>query len=63
MPIFTQTPTHSFLRMVDPRNGLAPGDPDRMSARISKSFDREPVPFATGTCSQALKGTLTQYTI
>jgi hypothetical protein len=28
--------------MVDPKNGLAPGDRDRMSARISKSFDLEP---------------------
>jgi len=25
MPIYDQTPAHSFLRMLDPKNGLAPG--------------------------------------
>jgi hypothetical protein len=24
MPIYDQTPAHSFLRMLDPKNGLAP---------------------------------------
>src|SRR5271154_2845588 len=25
--IYDKTPAHSFLRMLDPKNGLAPGDP------------------------------------
>jgi hypothetical protein len=29
MPIYH----HSFLRMLDPKNGLAPGDQERMAAR------------------------------
>jgi hypothetical protein len=28
MAIYDQTPAHSFLGMLDPKNGLAPGDPD-----------------------------------
>jgi hypothetical protein len=35
MPMYDQTPADSFLRMLDPKNGLAPGDPDRMAARAS----------------------------
>src|SRR5579872_778035 len=27
LPVYDQTPAHSFLSMLDPRNGLAPGDP------------------------------------
>jgi NADP-dependent 3-hydroxy acid dehydrogenase YdfG len=34
MPIYDDTPAHSFQRMLDPKNGLAPGDPARMAARI-----------------------------
>jgi hypothetical protein len=59
MPIDTQTPAHSFLRMVDPKNGLAPGDPDQMAARISKSVDVESAPLRMVLGSQALEGTLT----
>jgi hypothetical protein len=32
MPVYDQTPAHSFLKMLDPKNGLAPGDPARMAA-------------------------------
>jgi hypothetical protein len=39
MPVYDQTPAHSFLRMLDPGNGLAPGDPARMAARIIESVD------------------------
>jgi NAD(P)-dependent dehydrogenase (short-subunit alcohol dehydrogenase family) len=35
MPIYH----HSFLRMVDPKNGLAPGEQERMAARIIGSVD------------------------
>ena len=44
-PIYDQTPAHSFLRMLDPQSGLAPGDPVRMAARIIESVDTEPAPL------------------
>jgi hypothetical protein len=59
MPIYDQTPAHSFLRMLDPKNGLAPGDPDRMAAQIIESFDVEPALLRLVIGSQALEGTLT----
>jgi NAD(P)-dependent dehydrogenase (short-subunit alcohol dehydrogenase family) len=58
MPIYDQTPAHSFLRMLDPKNGLAPGDPARMAARIIESVDVEPAPLRLVLGSQALEGTL-----
>ena len=58
MPIYDQTPAHSFLRMLDPKNGLAPGDPARMAARIIESVDVEPAPLRMVLGSQALEGTL-----
>jgi NAD(P)-dependent dehydrogenase (short-subunit alcohol dehydrogenase family) len=58
MPIYDQTPAHSFLRMLDPRNGLAPGDPARMAARIIESADVSPAPLRMVFGSQALQGTL-----
>jgi hypothetical protein len=39
MPEYDATPAHAFQRMLDPANGLAPGDPTRMAARIIDSFD------------------------
>ena len=45
MPIYDDTPAHSFLRTLDPKNGLAPGDPARMAARIIESADVEPAPL------------------
>lgn len=59
MPVYDQTPAHSFLRMLDPKNGLAPGDPSRMAARIIESVDNEPAPLRIVLGSQALDGTLT----
>jgi NAD(P)-dependent dehydrogenase (short-subunit alcohol dehydrogenase family) len=59
MPIYDDTPAHSFLRMLDPKNGLAPGDPARMAARIIESVDVEPAPLRMLLGSQALEGTLT----
>ena len=58
-PIYDETPAHSFLRMLDPKNGLAPGDPARMAARIIESVDVEPAPLRMVLGSQALEGTLT----
>jgi NAD(P)-dependent dehydrogenase (short-subunit alcohol dehydrogenase family) len=59
MPIYDQTSAHSFLRMLDPKNGLAPGDPARMAARIIESVDVEPAPLRMLLGSQALESTLT----
>ncbi len=59
MPIYDETPAHSFLRMLDPKNGLAPGDPARMAARIIDSVDLEPAPLRIVLGSQALESTLT----
>jgi len=58
MAIYDQTPAHSFLRMLDPKNGLAPGDPARMAARIIESVDINPAPLRMVFGSQALQGTL-----
>ena len=58
MPIYDQTPAHSFVRMLDPRNGLAPGDPARMAARIIESVDLSPAPLRMVLGSQALENTL-----
>jgi len=59
MPIYDKTPAHSFLRMLDPKSGLAPGDPARMAARIIESVDVEPAPLRIVLGSQALESTLT----
>jgi hypothetical protein len=58
MPIYDPTPAHSFLRMLDPQNGLALGDPARMAARIIESVDVEPAPLRMVLGSQALEGAL-----
>jgi NAD(P)-dependent dehydrogenase (short-subunit alcohol dehydrogenase family) len=58
MPVYDGTPAHSFLRMLDPKNGLAPGDPARMAARIIESVDVEPAPLRLVLGSQALESTL-----
>ena len=58
MPVYDATPAHSFLRMLDPGNGLAPGDPARMAARIIESVDVEPAPLRLLLGSQALACTL-----
>jgi NAD(P)-dependent dehydrogenase (short-subunit alcohol dehydrogenase family) len=59
MPIYDETPAHSFLRMLDPKKGLAPGDPARMAARIIESVDVEPAPLRMVLGSQALESTVT----
>ncbi len=58
MPVYDETPAHGFLRMLDPKNGLAPGDPARMAARIIESVDVSPAPLRIVFGSQALQGTL-----
>jgi NAD(P)-dependent dehydrogenase (short-subunit alcohol dehydrogenase family) len=58
MPIYDKTPAHSFLRMLDPKNGLAPGDPARMAARIIESVDVKLAPLRMVLGSEALKSTV-----
>ncbi|WP_263064334.1 SDR family oxidoreductase [Dickeya dadantii] len=58
MPVYDATPAHAFLRMLDPANGLAPGDPARMATRIIESVDRQPVPLRMVLGSQALQSTI-----
>ncbi|MFE7568734.1 SDR family oxidoreductase [Streptomyces sp. NPDC057539] len=51
-------PAHAFQAMLDPANGLAPGDPQRMAAAIIESVDTEPAPLRMVLGSQALDSTL-----
>jgi NAD(P)-dependent dehydrogenase (short-subunit alcohol dehydrogenase family) len=57
-PAYEGTPARAFERMLDPRNGLAPGDPARMAARIIESVDVEPAPLRLVLGSQALQTTI-----
>jgi NAD(P)-dependent dehydrogenase (short-subunit alcohol dehydrogenase family) len=56
--VYDATPAHSFLRMLDPKNGLAAGDPVRMATRIIESVDVEPAPMRLVLGSQALESTI-----
>lgn len=58
MPEYNNNPAHSFLKMLDPANGLAPGDPARMAARIIESVEKNPAPLRMVLGSEALKNTI-----
>ncbi|WP_328908106.1 SDR family oxidoreductase [Streptomyces sp. NBC_00234] len=58
MPVYDGNPAHAFQAMLDPANGLAPGDPQRMAARIIESVDVSPAPLRMVLGSQALDSTL-----
>ncbi|QHW34836.1 SDR family oxidoreductase (plasmid) [Paenibacillus rhizovicinus] len=58
MPEYEGNPAHGFLSMLDASNGLAPGDPARMAARIIESVDKEPAPLRMVLGSQALANTI-----
>jgi NAD(P)-dependent dehydrogenase (short-subunit alcohol dehydrogenase family) len=58
MPEYDGNPAHAFQRMLDPANGLAPGDPARMAARIIDSASTDPAPLRIVLGSQALASTL-----
>ena len=58
IPAYNDNPAHSFLAMLDPANGLAPGDAARMAARIIESVDIEPAPLRMVLGSKALQTTL-----
>lgn len=62
MPEYDDTPTHAFLKMLDPANGLAPGDPDKMASRIIETVDQDPAPLHVVLGSQALKATIDRLT-
>jgi NAD(P)-dependent dehydrogenase (short-subunit alcohol dehydrogenase family) len=51
-------PAHAFQKMLDPKNGLAPGDPARMAARIIESVAIEPAPLRMVLGSLALQSTV-----
>ena len=58
MSEYDGNPAHAFLRMLDPTNGLAPGDPARMATRIIDSVDMDPAPLRLVLGSQALQSTI-----
>ena len=49
---------HGFLNMLDPKKGLAVGDPAKMAARIIESFDKKDTPLHMVLGSQALQATI-----
>ena len=58
MPEYEGNPAHAFMRMLDPSNGVAPGDPARMAARMIESVDVEPAPLRLVLGTQALDSTI-----
>lgn len=58
LPEYDDTPAHGFLKMLDAANGLAPGDPVRMAARIIESAELEKAPMRMVFGSQALSTTI-----
>ena len=58
LPAYGGTPARSFERMLDPANGLAPGDPARMATAIIYGVDQTPAPLRMVLGSQALAATL-----
>jgi NAD(P)-dependent dehydrogenase (short-subunit alcohol dehydrogenase family) len=58
MPVYVGTPARAFERMLDPANGLAPGDPARMADAIIASVDQDPAPLRMVLGSQALDSTI-----
>ena len=58
LPAYEGNPAHAFQQMLDPKNGLAPGDPARMAARIIESVDVEPAPLRIVLGSIALESTI-----
>lgn len=59
LPAYEGNPARAFLKMLDPKNGLAPGDPARMAQRIIESVDTKPAPLRMVLGSQALQSTIT----
>ena len=55
---YDNTPAHAFQKMLDRKNGLAAGNPERMAARIIESVDITPAPLRMVLGSGALKTTI-----
>ena len=55
---YDNTPAHAFQKMLDRKNGLAAGDPERIVARIIESVDITPAPLRMVLGSGALKTTI-----
>ncbi|WP_097003975.1 SDR family oxidoreductase [Lacrimispora amygdalina] len=58
MPEYDGNPAHNFLNMLDASKVLAPGDPEKIAARIIESAEREPAPLRMVLGSQALISTI-----
>jgi NAD(P)-dependent dehydrogenase (short-subunit alcohol dehydrogenase family) len=58
MPEYEGNVAHAFMHMLDPANGLAPGDPARMATRIIESVDVEPAPLRIVLGTLALDSTI-----
>lgn len=58
MPEYDNNPAHDFLTMLDPANGLAASDPERMATRIIESAAIEPALLRMVLGSQALDSTI-----
>ena len=58
LPAYRGTAARSFERMLDPANGLAPGDPARMASVIIESVDQTAAPLRMVLGSEALAATI-----
>ena len=58
MPEYDNTMAHAFLKMLDPENGLAPGDPNKMASRIIEVADKDATQLHLVLGSQALQATI-----
>lgn len=62
MPEYDDTPAHAFLKMLDPSNGLAPGDPNKMAEEIIATADQAPAPLHVVLGSHAWSETVKRLT-
>ncbi|MGQ2283422.1 SDR family oxidoreductase [Leuconostoc pseudomesenteroides] len=58
MPEYDDSDTHAFLKMLNPDNGLAIGDPVKMVTRIIECVEVTPAPLRLVLGSQALENTI-----
>ncbi|MFI7666930.1 hypothetical protein [Nocardia sp. NPDC049526] len=58
LPAYDNNPAHAFQAMLDPANGLAPGDPARMATAIIESTDTDPAPLCIVLGSGAFTSTI-----
>ena len=54
MSEYNGNPAYAFSTMLNPDNGLAAGDPEKMATRIIESADVNPAPMRLVIGSQAL---------